>query len=215
MTDIFANLIGLILHLDKHLAELTAAYGFATHLILFLIVFAETGLVVTPFLPGDSLLFTAGALASLGTLNVLFLWILLILAAVLGDSVNYWLGNLVGPKVFTQDKGLLFNKDHLKRTQGFYEKYGTKTIILARFVPIVRTFAPFVAGIGKMNYSTFLTYNILGGVLWVSLFVWGGYFFGNLPLVRENFGIAVIGIIVLSLMPICLEVVKNHKRNQD
>lgn len=212
MTDLISNFVSLILHLDKHLAELTTTYGFFTHVILFLIVFAETGFVATPFLPGDSLLFTAGALASLGTLNILFLWLLLMVAAIAGDSVNYWLGNLVGPKVFRQEKGLLFNKDHLKRTEEFYEQHGTKTIILARFIPIVRTFAPFVAGIGKMSYSTFLTYNIIGGVAWVSLFVWGGYFFGNIPFIKENFGLAVIGIIVLSIMPIGVEVVKSRKK---
>lgn len=212
MSELIQTAVNLILHLDDHLSELTASYGFFTHVILFLIIFAETGFVITPFLPGDSLLFTAGALASLGTLNIFFLWILLMSAAILGDSVNYWLGNIVGPKVFTQEKGLLFNKDHLKRTQDFYSKYGTKTIILARFVPIVRTFAPFVAGIGKMKYSTFLTYNIVGGVLWVSLFVWGGYFFGNLPAVREHFGLAVIAIIVISVLPIGIEAIKNQKK---
>ena len=210
--DIVRWFLEFILHIDRHLVELTAAYGAFTHAILFLIIFVETGFVITPFLPGDSLLFAAGALASLGTLNIIFLWLLLVLAAVLGDTVNYWIGNLVGSKVFKQDKGLFFNKNHLKHTQGFYEKYGAKTIILARFVPIVRTFAPFVAGIGKMKYPTFLTYNIIGGIAWVTLFVWGGYFFGNLPLIKEHFSLMIIAIIILSIVPLVTEVARNSRK---
>lgn len=209
--EIFANIVEFVLHLDKHLAELTSIYGAFTHAILFFIIFAETGFVITPFLPGDSLLFAAGAISSLGTLNIFLLWLLLVLAAILGDSVNYWIGNLAGPKVFRQEKGLFFNKKHLVRTHEFYEKYGAKTIIIARFVPIVRTFAPFVAGIGKMTYLKFLAYNIIGGVVWVSVFVLGGYFFGNLPIVQERFGLVIIAIIVLSVMPLVFEFFKNSR----
>ncbi|MBI3290382.1 DedA family protein [Candidatus Microgenomates bacterium] len=209
--DFLIGVVQFVLHIDDHLVDLTTTYGTFTHAILFLIVFAETGFVVTPFLPGDSLLFAAGAIASLGSLNIISLWILLVAAAILGDSVNYWIGNLVGPKVFRQEKGLLFSKNHLKRTQEFYEKYGTKTIILARFVPIIRTFAPFVAGIGKMRYPVFLTYNIAGGTAWVSIFVFGGYFFGNLPGIKENFSVLILAIIVLSVVPLVVELLRNRK----
>lgn len=211
--EIFLNIVDFVLHLDKHLAGLTATYGVFTHVILFFIVFAETGFVVTPFLPGDSLLFASGAIASLGSLNIILLWLLLITAAILGDSINYWLGSFVGPKVFKQERGLLFNRNHLIRTHEFYEKYGAKTIIIARFIPIIRTFAPFVAGIGKMNYPKFLLYNIAGGIGWVSIFTLGGFYFGNLPIVQERFGLAIIAIIILSVVPLVIEVVRKRKRN--
>lgn len=198
------QIVDYFLHVDKNLALIIAQYGTLTYLILFLIVFMETGLVVTPFLPGDSLLFAAGAFAATGSFNVIGLYALLVLAAFLGDTVNYWIGHFIGPKAFERDSRLL-KKEHLEKAQAFYEKHGGKAIVLARFVPIVRTFAPFVAGVGKMSYPHFLTYNILGGVLWVSIFVFGGYWFGNLPLVRDNFHYAIVVIIAISLVPIILE----------
>lgn len=201
-----------ILHLDTHLSELVNAYGALTYGILFLIVFAETGFVVTPFLPGDSLLFAAGAIASLGSLNVGFLIVLLIIAAILGDTVNYWIGHYFGRKIVDNPNIKFINQEHIDKTEQFYKKYGGKTIILARFVPIVRTFAPFVAGVGTMNYSKFITYNVVGGVLWVILFTLMGFFFGNMPFIQENFHYAVFAIILLSLVPVVYEYIQ-HKRN--
>ena len=208
----FTDLIQLVLHLDTHLYELVNAYGAWIYGLLFLIVFAETGLVVTPFLPGDSLLFAAGAIAAMGALNPHLMVGLLIIAAILGDTVNYWIGYLIGPKVFTKPKSLFWNPEHLQRTHRFYEKYGGKTIILARFVPIIRTFAPFVAGIGCMTYSRFIVYNVIGGMAWVLLLTYGGYFFGNLPLVRQHFSLVILAIIILSILPIVVEFIKqrNH-----
>lgn len=208
-------LADFILHIDVHLYDLVTAYGLWVYAILFLIVFAETGLVVTPLLPGDSLLFTAGAIAATGALNPHTIVLLLITAAILGDTVNYWIGNYVGPKVFSKQKSLFFNPKHLERTHRFYEKYGGKTIIIARFVPIVRTFAPFVAGIGKMTYTRFLTYNVVGGVIWVLLFTYGGYFFGNLPMVKKNFSLVILVIIILSVMPIVIELIRNRQQPQE
>src|SRR5690606_16302407 len=176
------NFIDLFLHLDKHLSELIAAYGTWTYAILFLIVFCETGLVVTPFLPGDSLLFAAGTFAALGAMDPWILFGLLTVAAILGDTVNYWIGKRIGPAAFT-GRFRLLNQNHLRKTEAFYEKHGGKTIIMARFVPIVRTFAPFVAGVGTMEYGRFLMFNVVGAVLWVGLFVFGGYLFGNIPAV--------------------------------
>jgi membrane-associated protein len=204
LTDIFE----FVFHLEKHLVQIVSQYGIATYAILFFIVFMETGFVITPFLPGDSLLFAAGALSSKGLLNLFSLLFLLIAAAILGDTVNYWVGRRVGPKIFRQSKGLLFNKEHLIRTKHFYEKYGAKAIVLARFLPIVRTFAPFVAGIGCMHYPKFLFFNVFGGVVWVSLFTVGGFYFGNLPAVQENFGYLVLAIIFLSILPFVFELVK-------
>jgi membrane-associated protein len=201
------TMIDFILHFDEHLKAFTENYGTLTYIILFAIVFAETGLVVTPFLPGDSLLFAAGAIAALGTLNVWVIVVLLIIAAILGDTVNYWIGNYIGPRAFSGAIPLL-QKHHLDRTQEFYEKHGGKTIILARFVPIVRTFAPFVAGVGTMEYSRFLLYNVVGGVIWVVLFTLAGYYFGNLPFVQENFELVVIVIILLSVLPAVWEMFK-------
>lgn len=206
--EIIIDTLAFVLGFDRYLGQLTATYGVFVYAFLFFIVFAETGFVITPLLPGDSLLFAAGAISSLGTLNIFLVWFLLTLAAILGDSINYWVGNLIGPKVFRQEKGLLFNKRHLVRTHNFYQKYGAKTIIIARFVPIVRTFAPFVAGIGRMTYPKFLAYNVIGGALWVSTFVIGGYFFGNLPVVKERIGLIIIVIIVLSAVPLVFEVVR-------
>lgn len=199
------NPLDIILHLDKYLDVLIQKSGLGTYAVLFLIVFSETGLVVAPFLPGDSLLFAAGTFASRGSLNVFVLWILLSIAAVLGDTVNYWIGHAVGPKVFRQKKGLLFRKEYLERTHLFYEKYGTKTIMISRFLPIIRTFAPFVAGIGRMSYPRFFMYNIIGGITWVTVFTWGGYWFGNIRFVQENFSLVILAIIIISFLPLAWE----------
>jgi membrane-associated protein len=208
------HLIDLILHLDKHLVDLVSNYGIWVYGILFLIVFAETGLVVTPFLPGDSLLFATGAIAATGSLNPHFIAILLVIAAILGDTVNYWIGHYTGPKVFNRTQSFWFNPKHLERTHRFYEKHGGKTIIIARFIPIIRTFAPFVAGIGKMNYGVFIAYNIIGGVLWVISFIYAGYFFGNLPIVKQNFSLLILAIIIISLIPVVVEVIRQRHANE-
>ncbi|MBP7964402.1 MAG: DedA family protein [Caldilineaceae bacterium] len=208
--ELVKTLIDLILHLDKHLVVLIADYGVWTYVILFTIIFCETGLVVTPFLPGDSLLFAAGALAALGSMSVVWLLVLLIIAAIAGDSLNYWVGKRLGLRVFNANIPFL-KKEYLTRTEKFYEKYGTKTIFLARFVPIVRTIAPFVAGVGTMEYGRFLSYNVIGGITWVAFFTLGGYFFGNLPVVKENFGIVVIAIILISVLPMVFEFVRARR----
>lgn len=205
-------LIDLFLHLDVHLNELILQYGTVTYLILFLVIFAETGLVVTPFLPGDSLLFAAGTFAALGSFDVTILFLILTVAAILGDTVNYWIGKYIGPKVFEKDSRFI-KKEYLDRTHKFYEKHGGKTIIIARFVPIVRTFAPFVAGVGAMTYSKFILYNIVGGILWCAIFIFGGYFFGNLPVVKNNFSIVIVTIILISVLPGVIEYVKHKKNN--
>ncbi|MFH1092294.1 MAG: DedA family protein [Pseudomonadota bacterium] len=202
------TVIDIVLHLDRHLGELVGMYGALTYAILFLIVFFETGIVVTPFLPGDSLLFTAGSLAALGVLNPLWLILLLATAVILGDTVNYWIGHRVGPRVFNRPTGRWLKQSHLERTRRFYEKYGGKTIVLARFIPIIRTFAPFVAGIGIMNYSRFIVYNFAGGVAWTNIFILGGYWFGNIPIVKRNFALVIFMIIILSVMPAVVEVVR-------
>ena len=208
--EILTHLIDFIIHIDDHLQEIIRNYGGLTYLILFLIVFAETGLVVTPILPGDSLLFAAGTFAALGSLDPVLLTVLLIVAAVVGDGVNYWIGHWVGPKAFS-GKVPWLRQDYLRRTEAFYEKHGGKTIILARFVPIVRTFAPFVAGVGRMQYGRFLAYNVVGAVLWVTICVTAGYFFGNLPFVRENFSLVVLGIIGVSLIPLVVEWIRQRR----
>jgi membrane-associated protein len=207
-------LIDFILHLDTHLTELVAQYGTWTYAILFLIIFCETGLVVTPILPGDSLLFAIGALAATGSLDVFWVFILLSIAAILGDTVNYWAGYVIGPKVFHGERSRLLNRKHLERTHEFYEKYGGKTIILARFIPIIRTFAPFVAGIGRMNYGRFLIYNVVGGIAWIAIFTYAGYFFGNIPVVKRNFTIVIFAIIFISLLPAVIEYWLQRKRSQ-
>jgi len=209
--DLVHWFVDFFLHLDRHLAEVIQAYGTWTYALLFTIVFLETGLVVTPILPGDSLLFAAGSFAALGALDVSLLFVLLSVAAVLGDTVNYAIGHYLGPKVFHYERSRFFNPDHLRRTHAFFEKYGGKTIIIARFVPIVRTFAPFVAGIGAMSYFRFLAYNVVGGVLWVAVCLFAGYFFGNLPIVKSNFSLAIIAIVLLSLMPAVVEYLR-HRR---
>lgn len=202
-------LIDLFLHLDKHLQEILLQYGMLTYVILFGVIFAETGFVFTPFLPGDSLLFAAGTFAAIGFFNIHLLFILLSAAAILGDTVNYWIGNYFGLKIFEKNIRFL-KKEHLEKTHQFYEKYGGKTIIIARFIPIIRTFAPFVAGIGTMAYSKFILFNIVGAVLWCALFVYGGYFFGNLQLVKNNFSLVILVIIFISILPGIIEFVR-HK----
>jgi membrane-associated protein len=202
----------LFLHLDAHLYELVSAYGPWVYLILFLVIFAETGLVVTPFLPGDSLLFATGAIAATGALNPQWVCALLAAAAVLGDACNYWIGHYVGPKVFTRQKSWFFNPEHLHRTHAFYERHGGKTIIIARFVPIIRTFAPFVAGIGEMSYRRFFSFNVVGALLWVPGLVYAGYFFGNLPLVKKNFSLVIFAIIGLSVLPMAVEFVRGRRK---
>jgi membrane-associated protein len=208
--DFVRSVVDFFLHLDEHLNQIVTTYGVWTHLILFAIVFAETGLVVTPFLPGDSLLFAAGALAALGSLDLWLLVVLLIGAAILGDSVNYWVGAWIGPRAFSGNVRFL-RTDYLERTRAFYEKHGGKTIILARFVPIIRTFAPFVAGVGAMSYPRFIVYNIIGAVLWVGLFVPLGYFFGNMPTVKNNFSLVIFAIIGISVMPIAVEMFRARR----
>ncbi len=205
------DIINYFLHLDKYLSIAISSYGMLIYVILFLIIFMETGLVVTPFLPGDSLLFAAGALATLDSLSITLLFIILGAAAVLGDSVNYSIGRIVGLKIFTSKSGI-FKKEYLDKTNKFFRKYGKKTIVIARFIPIVRTFAPFVAGASMMDYSSFLTYNIIGGLSWVALFLFGGYFFGNVLFVKNNFSVVILAIISVSVIPAIIEYIV-YKRN--
>ncbi len=203
--EFITNFIDLFLHLDTHLNAVIRDYGVWTYLILFIIIFCETGLIVTPILPGDSLLFAAGTFAASGALDMTWLLVLLIVAAILGDAVNYTVGHFMGPKVFAQEDSRIFKKEYLERTHQFYEKYGGKTIIIARFVPIVRTFAPFVAGVGSMTYGKFASYNVIGAVVWVTVCVFAGYVFGNLPIVKENFTLVILGIIFVSILPGIIE----------
>lgn len=212
--DVLTQLLDVFLHLDTHLNEWAGALGPWLYVVLFLIVFCETGLVVMPFLPGDSLLFAVGALASIdgSPIEVKSIALTLLMAAVLGDAVNYSIGYRVGPKVFRSDQSWLFNREHLLKTQHFYEKHGGKTIIIARFMPIIRTFAPFVAGIGKMAYSRFALFNVTGGVAWVLSFVLGGYFFGNVPIVKRNFHIVIVAIVILSVLPPIVEYLRSRGR---
>lgn len=215
MLQFIQYLIDVFLHLDEHLSQVISTYGVWTYAILFLIIFMETGLVITPFLPGDSLLFAAGTFASpaLGSpLNIVVLWIILCAAAIIGDTVNYWIGHFIGPRAFTGEVRFL-KKEYLDRTHEFYERHGGKTIVLARFIPIIRTFAPFVAGIGAMSYGHFLSYNVIGGILWVTLFTLGGYFFGNLPFVKNNFSAVVIAIILISITPMLVEFIRGKLRS--
>jgi membrane-associated protein len=206
--------IDFVMHLDKYLDLIIQKYGVWTYAILFCIIFLETGFVVTPFLPGDSLLFACGTFSAIGSLHLGWLIALLSAAAVLGDTVNYWIGHAVGPKAFSKEKSRLLNKNHLERTRVFYEKYGGKTIVIARFVPIIRTFAPFVAGIGSMSYGRFLIFNVTGGIAWVAILSFGGYFFGNIPLIRGNFSFVIFAIIIISVLPAVIEVLRqrNHGR---
>lgn len=209
-----AQVIDLVLHVDKYLDLIIQQYGLLTYVLLFVIVFCETGLVVTPFLPGDSLLFAVGAFAARGSLDVVVALVVLATAAILGDTVNYWSGAVVGPKVFHKESVRFLNRKHLDRTHEFYERYGGKTIVIARFVPIVRTFAPFVAGIGKMTYGRFLYYNVFGGLLWVLLFVLGGFYFGNIGIVRRNFSLVIIAIVLISILPGVIEALRQRARSR-
>jgi membrane-associated protein len=214
---LITKFIDFILHLDTHLYVIIGKYEIWTYLLLFLIIFCETGLVITPFLPGDSLLFACGSLASIGTFKffkVGWLFIILAVAAVLGDTINYWIGHALGPKFFQRENSRFFKKEYLDRTHAFYERHGGKTIIIARFVPIIRTFAPFVAGIGKMSYGKFISYNVFGGVGWVALFVFGGYFFGNIPLVKRNFSFVIFAIIIISMLPGVVEYLRQRRKNK-
>ncbi len=208
--QLIREFIDYFLHLDVHLTELIRDYGGWTYGILFAIIFCETGLVVTPFLPGDSLLFATGALAAGGAMNVYVLWVLLCVAAVLGDTVNYAIGKAVGTRVFKPDARVL-KTEYLLRTEEFYAKYGGKTIIIARFIPIVRTYAPFVAGASRMDYAKFITYNVIGGVVWITAFLFAGYFFGNIPAVKDNFGLVIVVIILLSVLPGVYEYYKSWR----
>lgn len=212
--ELVQNLFDFFLHLDVYLGQLISQYGMLTNFILFGIIFAETAFVVTPFLPGDSLLFAAGAFAALGALNVVVLIVILSIAAILGDTVNYWIGHFFGMKIIESPKVPFVKKEHIDQTQEFYEKHGGKTIILARFVPIVRTFAPFVAGVGKMDYGRFISFNVIGGIIWIVLFTLAGFFFGNIPVVKKNFEFVIFGIIAVSLVPIILETLKRRGKKK-
>jgi len=212
--EVIKFLIDFVLHMDVYLNDIIANYGVWTYGILFLIIFLETGFVITPFLPGDSLLFAAGTFAALGSLNPIYLFLLLSVAAVIGDTVNYSIGHYIGPKAFSGEIKFL-KKDHLDKTQEFYDKHGGKTIILARFIPIIRTFAPFVAGIGTMKYSKFILYNVVGGISWVAIFISLGYFFGNIPFVAKNFELVIFAIIFISFIPPVLEFIKARKEMKE
>jgi membrane-associated protein len=205
--DIINSLLEMFLHLDVYLGQIIQQYGALTYFILFAVIFAETGFVITPFLPGDSLIFAAGTFAARGWLNPVILFFVLSAAAILGDTVNYWIGHAIGSRAYTGEVKFI-KKEYMDKTHSFFEKYGGKTIVLARFVPIVRTFAPFVAGVGEMTYRYFITYNVIGGVLWVSIFLGLGYFFGNIPFVQKNFELVIIAIILISVLPAIYEIVK-------
>jgi len=208
--EILKIIIDIILHIDRYLSEIIQNYGLWTYLIMFTIIFLETGLVVTPFLPGDSLLFAAGTFAALGALDMMWLFVILSIAAIAGDTVNYWIGAYVGPKIFHKEKVRFLNRKYLDRTHQFYEKYGGKTIIIARFIPIIRTFAPFVAGIGSMTYWRFISYNVIGGVAWIIICTLAGYLFGNLPFVKENFSLVILAIIIISILPGVIEYMRHR-----
>jgi membrane-associated protein len=207
--NLILYLIDLVLHLDKYLGQIIQDYGTWTYLILFFVIFMETGFVITPFLPGDSLIFAAGAFAGLGYMNVGVLFVVLAVAAIAGDTANYWIGHTIGPRAFNGSIRFL-KKEYLDRTHAFYEKHGGKTIIIARFIPIIRTFAPFVAGVGAMTYGKFISYNIIGGLAWVALFSFMGYFFGNLPIVQQNFTFVILAIIFISILPAIIEFIRGR-----
>jgi membrane-associated protein len=212
--EIIKFLIDFVLHMDVYLNEIISNYGAWTYGILFFVIFMETGFVVTPFLPGDSLLFAAGTFAAMGALNPIYLFLLLALAAVIGDTINYSIGAYIGPRAFSGEIKFL-KQEHLDRTQEFYEKHGGKTIILARFIPIIRTFAPFVAGVGTMRYRRFITYNVVGGIVWVAIFISLGYFFGNIPFVKKNFELVIFAIIAISFIPPILEYFKARRESKE
>jgi len=207
--DVIKFLIDFIVHIDVHLGTIISTYGLATYVILFLIIFMETGLVFTPFLPGDSLLFAAGAFAALGSLNIWLLFLLMAVAAVFGDTANYWIGHFFGKKIVAHPK-IPIDESHIEETQKFFHKHGGKTIIMARFMPFIRTFAPFVAGVGRMKYQQFFSYNVIGGLLWVAIATFAGYFFGNIEFVKKNFSLVIFGVIIISLLPIIFEYAKHH-----
>ncbi len=207
-------MIDMFLHLDKYLAEIIQQYGTLTYLFLFVVIFMETGFVVTPFLPGDSLIFAAATFAALNSLNVWVLFVVLVIAAIGGDSLNYWIGHLIGARAYTGEIKYI-KKEYIERTRAFFEKYGAKTIFLARFVPIVRTFAPFVAGVGEMPYAQFISYNVFGGLTWVGLFTVAGYFFGNLPVVKDNFSLVIIAIVVVSVLPAVYEAIRARQEKKE
>ena len=209
--ELIKKILDIALHLDRYLSAIIQQYGLWTYVILFAVIFIETGFVVMPFLPGDSLLFAAGTFAALKAFKIGWLILVLAAAAIIGDTVNYWVGHFLGPKVFNKEKTRFFKKEHLDRTHAFFEKYGGKTIIIARFVPIVRSFAPLVAGIGRMSYGKFIAFNVIGGVGWVVLLVGAGYFFGNIPIVRKNFSLAILAIIALSTVPVVTEYLRHRK----
>ena len=211
--NIILYLVDLILHLDKYLGQIIQTYGTWTFLLMFFVIFMETGFVVTPFLPGDSLIFAAGTFAGLGYLHVGILFIVFAAAAIAGDTANYWIGHFIGPRAFSGNIRFL-KKEYLDRTHAFYEKHGGKTIIIARFIPIIRTFAPFVAGIGAMTYPKFIAYNVIGGLAWTALFTFVGYFFGNLPVVQNNFTIVIMAIIFISLLPVFIELINSRLRSR-
>jgi membrane-associated protein len=208
------NFIDFVLHLDVHLGAVLQSYGAWCYLLFFIVIFAETGLVVTPFLPGDSLLFALGTLAAGGSINIVWLYVILAVAAVLGDSANYAIGKYFGQIILKHQGKWFLKKEHIDRTHQFYEKYGAKTIVIARFVPIVRTFAPFIAGVGKMTYAKFFSYNIIGGIAWITLFIFGGYYFGNIPTVKHNFTIVIFAIIIISILPVVYEVIRQKMQNE-
>ena len=210
--ELVAGFIDIVLHLDRHLQVWVAEYGTWIYLILFLVIFCETGLVVTPFLPGDSLLFVAGAVAAGGGMDIHTLFAVLAVASFAGDNTNYWIGRQVGPRIFRRKGSLIFNPDHLVRTQLFYEKHGGKTVLIARFVPIVRTFAPFVAGMARMIYGRFLFYSFAGAILWIGSLAYAGYYFGNLPIVRDNLSVVIIGIVFLSILPGIIEFLRSRAK---
>jgi len=215
--ELIRKFIDLVLHIDRHLGELIAQFGPWMYVILFLIIFCETGLVVTPFLPGDSLLFAVGTFCALPPPHNLSLGVLLLIlpvAAIIGDSVNYWVGAKLGPRLFRGENVRFLNRKHLERTHEFYERYGGKTIILARFIPIIRTFAPFVAGMGQMTYRRFMSYNVIGGLVWIISFLLLGYFFGNMPVVKKNFSLVILAIIVLSVLPAVIEFVREWRKSR-
>ena len=212
--EVIETLIDVVLHIDVYLEEIIQDYGVWTYALLFLIIFMETGFVITPFLPGDSLLFAAGIFAGKGSLNVWILWAVCFAAAVLGDTVNYWIGKTIGPRAFEQNIRFL-KREYLDKTQRFYDKHGGKTIVLARFVPIVRTFAPFVAGVGTMDYRRFLTYNVIGAFLWTGIFIWLGYFFGGIPFVQDNFELVIVLIILISVVPMVIEYVRGRAHKEE
>jgi membrane-associated protein len=211
--DLFSFFFDFILHLDVYLGAIIQAFGLWVYVVLFFVIFCETGLVFLPFLPGDSLLFVAGSFAAIGSLDVWLLFFVFSIAAICGDTVNYWIGAFFGKKIFKK-KFLFLKKEHFESAQRFYMRHGGKTIVLARFLPIIRTFAPFVAGVAQMNYWRFASYNVIGGVIWVALFVFGGYFFGNIPFVKENFSLVIIAIILVSFLPAAIGLLKHYLKKK-